>query len=121
MSKECRDGYGFSNKDKEMVRKFSNGLCALSGDLHNNIVHHVTGCYIAKLDGIPKDVISDPYQNAIMLSDEMAELHDKEEAYQVACLEYEKRGRTIYEGRTYTDPYRRLRLFKRSHSKHGRR
>lgn len=96
-----RNGYGFTPEAKKLVRERSQGQCDLSGDPHNNIVHHITGCYIAKLDGLDKDAISDPNLNASMLSDEMAEMHDKEEAYQVACLEYELKGGTIYEGKRY--------------------
>lgn len=97
----CRDGYGFSKEDKEIVRRYSNGKSAFSDNEHNYTVHHITACYIGKLAGIPKETISDPFLNAIMLTDEEAEEHDKQERYEIACLEYEVKGGTIYEGKIY--------------------
>lgn len=112
---------GFSNEDKAKIRKQSAGRCDLSGDRNNNIVHHITGCYVGRLSGMPEELVSDASLNASMLSDEMAEMHDKEEDYQRACLEYEIKGHTIYEGKKYsttkernTHIHRRHKVFPKS-------
>lgn len=101
MKEKCRDGYGFTNEDKEWVRDMSEGLSAFSNEPHNGSVHHIQGCYTGKLAGTPKETVSDPFQNAIMLTDEQAYEHDREEDYERACLEYEINGHTIYEGKEY--------------------
>ena len=115
-----REGYGFSKEDKQTLRDTADGRCDFGCGENNYTVHHITGCYIGKLDGIPSELIRDANLNASLLCDDMAEMHDKEEAYQVACLEYEKKGITIYEGRTYTDGRHSKRTKRNAHIQRSR-
>ena len=112
VSKE-RGGYGFSNEDKKWVREMSDGQSAFGDGEHNDVVHHIRGCYVGRLGGVPKETISDVFENAIMLSDEEAAKLDAQEDYERACLEYEIKGITIYEGKTYRSGVRNTRHHRR--------
>jgi hypothetical protein len=101
-----REGYGFSPQDKQMVHQRAQNACEFPAEEcpqpNNKIVHHITGCYEARLSGMPKEAVHDPTMNAVMLCDDHALQHDEQEMVQVGSLLVERwgnNGRTLYESK----------------------
>ena len=103
-----RPEYAFTNLDKNFVRNRAEGWCEFPGndciDSNNTQVHHLTGAYVARLDNKEPEAVRNPITNALMLCRDHAQDLDDQEAYQVACLEFESKGRTLLEGKEYRLP-----------------
>jgi ferredoxin-NADP reductase len=92
--KERRAGYAFSVNDRINIRARAGGRCEFPGERcerpNNYTVHHITGCYEGRLDNKDKSAISNASQNALMLCNPHALLHDIQEQYQVENLIWER-------------------------------
>lgn len=100
MSEHLRNGYGFTIRDKEMVRNKANGHCLYgNGECptpNTGRVNHITGAFEGFLKGADKRDISDPDQNATMECPKHEAIHDAKEKLIVEGLRGE---RVIYERR----------------------
>jgi len=87
--------YAFTSLDKNFVRNRGKGWCEFPGEKcinpNNTQVHHLTGAYVARLDGKDPKSIRNPITNALMLCSEHAQDLDDMESYEVECLLYERK------------------------------
>lgn len=87
--------YAFSTEAKIYVHERAGEDCEFPANgcerPNNGIVHHLTGKFEGRLAGVPPEVVSDPVQNAFMLCDLHAKMHDVEEAQHVEQLIFDAR------------------------------
>lgn len=93
---ERRGSYEFSREARLWARKEADGACQFPaedcGNSNTGRVNHITGVGISRRDALDVDSITDPRQNAIMLCQEHQDDLDRQEAYQLACLIYDRRS-----------------------------
>lgn len=93
MSSE-RKGYGFSVEDKEWARGRANGHCehgqASCERPNTNNVSHLTGCFTGRMQGTPKEWISNVSENGILLCELHEVMHDLEETTHIERVLYER-------------------------------
>lgn len=97
-----RFGYGFSQSQRDYVHKRSKS-CEFPDGCNEHItgkVNHLTGVFLARMDGLDKKSITNPDHNALLLCWEYEKDLDKQEKYQQECLLYEK-GSPIHIGENH--------------------
>lgn len=116
-----RDGYGFSLEDKQYARDRANGHCEFGNGTCNRKnsgrVNHLTGCYQGKLQGTPKEWVSNIRENSAMMCELHEAVHDREERLAIEEILYERpRFREVGRRRN-----RRTQLFNQPRHYEGRR
>jgi hypothetical protein len=107
-----RDGYGFSPEDKQYARDRANGHCEWGQGAcdrpNTNRVNHLTGCFQGRVQGTPKEWVSDIRENSAMMCEPHEILHDKEERESIEeSLEFRRNEIGIYKHPLYERSYNR--------------
>lgn len=113
MTENLRGGYGFTQKDKQMVHQRAGKACEFPGfdcpEPNTGQVNHITGVAEGRMSGMPKSVVSDPELNAVMLCDSHELQHDLQENFQVNMLRAEGHPLGVQNARHHRRRHRRHR------------